>query len=310
MSEHNGESEERMTDRTNRILVTGTSSGFGKLTAETLARAGHRVFAGMRDPNGKNAGARDDLLAKGGAIEVIDLDVTSDASVDAAVALMDGRAGGIDVVVNNAGIAGLGMIESFTVEQARAMYEVNVLGVHRLNRAVLPIMRRGNSGLLIHVTSTIGRFVLPYLAIYVSTKFALEALAEGYRYELAPSGMESVIVEPGTYPTKIAANLIAPADPARAEAYPALLPGLQGLRGMLESLGDNPNAPNPQDVADAILRLVEMPAGKRPIRTIVDAQTGPLIEGLNRLTDQIQAQAFGGMGMSALLTPAIVDKGG
>lgn len=298
-----------MTDRTNRILVTGTSSGFGKLTAETLARAGHRVFAGMRDPNGKNAGARDEMLAKGGAIEVLDLDVTSDASVDAAVALMDGRAGGIDVVVNNAGIAGMGMIESFTVEQARAMYEVNVLGVHRLNRAVLPIMRRGNSGLLIHVTSTIGRFVLPYLAIYVSTKFALEALAEGYRYELAPSGMESVIVEPGTYPTKIATNMIAPADPTRAEAYPALLPGLQGLQGMLEALGNNPNAPNPQDVADAILRLVEMPAGKRPIRTIVDAQTGPLIEGLNRLTDQIQAQAFGGMGMSALLTPAVVDKG-
>lgn len=298
-----------MTDRKNRILVTGTSSGFGKLTAETLARAGHRVFAGMRDPNGKNAGARDEMLAKGGAIEVIDLDVTSDASVDAAVALMDGRAGGIDVVVNNAGIAGLGMIESFTVEQARAMYEVNVLGVHRLNRAVLPIMRRGNSGLLIHVTSTIGRFVLPYLAIYVSTKFALEALAEGYRYELAPSGMESVIVEPGTYPTKIATNMVAPADPARAEAYPALLPGLQGFQGMLEALGNNPNAPNPQEVADAILRLVEMPAGKRPLRTIVDAQTGPLIEGLNRMTDQIQAQAFGGMGMSALLTPAIVDKG-
>ncbi len=298
-----------MTDRKNRILVTGTSSGFGKLTAETLARAGHRVFAGMRDPNGKNAGARDEMLAKGGAIEVIDLDVTSDASVDAAVALMDGRAGGIDVVVNNAGIAGLGMIESFTVEQARAMYEVNVLGVHRLNRAVLPIMRRGNRGLLIHVTSTIGRFVLPYLAIYVSTKFALEALAEGYRYELAPSGMESVIVEPGTYPTKIATNMVVPADPARAEAYPALLPGLQGFQGMLEALGNNPNAPNPQEVADAILRLVEMPAGKRPLRTIVDAQTGPLIEGLNRMTDQIQAQAFGGMGMSALLTPAVVDKG-
>lgn len=298
-----------MTDRKNRILVTGTSSGFGKLTAETLARAGHRVFAGMRDPNGKNAGARAEMLAKGGAIEVIDLDVTSDASVDAAVALMDGRAGGIDVVVNNAGIAGLGMIESFTVEQARAMYEVNVLGVHRLNRAVLPIMRRGNRGLLIHVTSTIGRFVLPYLAIYVSTKFALEALAEGYRYELAPSGMESVIVEPGTYPTKIATNMVVPADPARAEAYPALLPGLQGFQGMLEALGNNPNAPNPQEVADAILRLVEMPAGKRPLRTIVDAQTGPLIEGLNRMTDQIQAQAFGGMGMSALLTPAVVDKG-
>lgn len=297
-----------MANRTDRILVTGASSGFGKLTAETLARSGHRVFAGMRDPNGKNAAARDDLLSKGGSLEVLELDVTSDASVDAAIALMDGRAGGIDVVVNNAGIAGIGMIESFTVEQARAMYEVNVLGVHRLNRAVLPIMRRGNRGLLIHVTSTIGRVVMPFLAIYVSTKFALEALAEGYRYELAPSGIESVIVEPGTYPTKIATNMMSPADPARAEAYPALAPGLQGLIGMLESIGNNPNAPNPQDVADAILRLVEMPTGKRPIRTIVDAQMGPLVENLNRMTDQIQAQAMGGMGMSGLLTPAIRDE--
>jgi len=256
----------------------------------------------------KNAAARDDLLSKGGSLEVVELDVTSDASVDAAVALMDGRAGGIDVVVNNAGIAGLGMIESFTVEQARAMYEVNVLGVHRLNRAVLPIMRRGNRGLLIHVTSTIGRVVMPFLAIYVSTKFALEALAEGYRYELAPSGIESVIVEPGTYPTKIATNMLSPADPARAEAYAALAPGLQGLIGMLESLGNNPNAPNPQDVADAILRLVEMPKGKRPIRTIVDAQMGPLVEQINNFTVQIQAQAMGGMGMSGLLTPAILDE--
>lgn len=297
-----------MTDRTNRILVTGTSSGFGKLAAETLARAGHRVFAGMRDPNGKNASARDDLLSKGGSLEVVELDVTSDASVAAAIALIDARAGGIDIVVNNAGIAGMGMIESFTVEQARAMFEVNVLGVHRLNRAVLPIMRRENNGLLIHVTSTIGRFVMPFLAIYVSTKFALEALAEGYRYELAPSGIESVIVEPGTYPTKIATNMMAPADPARAEAYPALQAGLQGLQGMLEAMGNDPNAPNPQDVADAILRLVEMPAGKRPIRTIVDAQTGPLVEGLNQLTDQIQAQAFAGFGMSALLTPVVTVK--
>ncbi len=297
-----------MANRTDRILVTGASSGFGKLTAETLARAGHRVFAGMRDPNGKNAAARDDLLSKGGSLEVVELDVTSDASVDAAVALMDGRAGGIDVVVNNAGIAGLGMIESFTVEQARAMYEVNVLGVHRLNRAVLPIMRRGNRGLLIHVTSTIGRVVMPFLAIYVSTKFALEALAEGYRYELAPSGIESIIVEPGTFPTKLGANLVHPADPGRAEAYPALLPGLQGLGSMLAAMATDPNAPNPQEVADAILRLVEMPAGKRPIRTIVDQPMRPLVEEINRLTDQIQAQAMGGMGMSGLLTPAILDE--
>lgn len=297
-----------MTEKKYRILITGTSSGFGKLTAETLARAGHHVFAGMRDPKGKNAAAAGDLAAKGGTLEVVDLDVTSDASVDAAVALMDNKAGGIDIVVNNAGVAGTGMIESFTVEQARAMYEVNVLGVHRLNRAVLPIMRRGNSGLLIHVTSTIGRFVMPFLGIYISTKFALEALAEGYRYELAPSGIESVIVEPGSYPTNITSNMISPADNARADAYPALQPALQGMLAMFSSMANNPNAPNPQDVADAILRVVEMAPGARPIRTIVDAQTGPLVERLNTLQAEIQTMAFGGMGMSALLTPNVQGK--
>ena len=297
-----------MTDKF-RILITGTSSGFGKLTAETLARAGHRVFAGMRDPNGKNAAAAAELIAKGnghgGSLEVVDLDITSDASVDAAIAFVDERAGGIDIVVNNAGLAGAGMIESFTVEQARAIFEVNVFGMHRLNRAVLPLMRRKKSGLLVHVSSTVGRFVMPLLAIYVSSKFALEALAEGYRYELALSGIESVIVEPGTYPTKIGANMLTPADPERANAYPEMQPRLAGLLGMLEAMGNDPNAPNPQDVADAILRLVEMAPGTRPLRTIVDAQMGPLVEGLNRFADQIQAQALAGLGMSDLLTTKV-----
>ncbi len=295
-----------------RILITGTSSGFGKLTAETLASAGHCVFAGMRDPSGKNAAASADLIAKGnghgGSLEVVNLDVTSDAYVDAAVAFVDGRAGGLDILINNAGIAGMGMIESFTVEQARAIFEVNVLGVHRMNRAVLPLMRREKSGLLVHVSSTFGRFVVPFLATYVSSKFALEALAEGYRYELAPSGIESVIVEPGSYPTKITANMLAPADPGRANAYPEQQPRVAGLLGMFAAVANNPNAPNPQDVADAILRLVEMAPGTRPLRTAVDAQANPLLEGLNRLTDQIQAQAFGGMGMSDLLTTKVTHQ--
>ncbi|HRI66731.1 MAG TPA: SDR family NAD(P)-dependent oxidoreductase, partial [Polyangium sp.] len=130
-----------------RILITGASSGFGKLTAESLAREGHRVFAGMRDPEGRNAGSRAELMAKGGSLEVVDLDVTNDASVEKAVAWVEQQAGGLDVVINNAGIAGMGLTESFTPEQARAMFEVNVVGVQRVNRAALPLMRRqGKNG--------------------------------------------------------------------------------------------------------------------------------------------------------------------
>lgn len=294
-----------MTDKY-RILVTGTSSGFGKLTAETLARAGHRVFAGMRDPNGKNSATRDELAAlkleNGGSLEVVDLDVVNDASVNAAVAHVESRAGGIDVLVNNAGIAGAGVIESFTVEQARAMYEVNVFGVHRMNRAVLPIMRRGNRGLIVHVTSTIGRLIMPFLGIYVSTKFALEALAEAYHYELAPSGIEAIIVEPGSYPTKIGNNMLTPADPEREKAHPALQPMLQGLMGMLSNMAAMPNAPNPQDVADAISRLVAQAPGTRPLRTIVDTQMGPMVEQINRLEQDLQTQALISMGMGALIS--------
>jgi NAD(P)-dependent dehydrogenase (short-subunit alcohol dehydrogenase family) len=301
-----------MTDNKYRILVTGASSGFGKLTAITLARAGYRVFAGMRDPQGKNAAAKDELVAQGnghgGSVDVVDLDVTSDASVDAAVASMASKLGGIDVVVNNAGVSATGISEAFTVDQTRALYEVNVFGVQRVNRAVLPIMRRGNGGLLVHVSSSIGRIVMPLFSVYISSKFALEALAEGYRYELAPSGIESVLVEPGAFPTKLVANMLFPADKDRAAAYPALQPVLNGLMGMLEAQASGPNAPNPQDVADAISRLVAMAPGTRPIRTSVDGQMGPVVEGINRFLEQVQAQALGAMGMSALLTPNVSRK--
>jgi len=297
-----------MKDNKYRILITGTSSGFGKLTAVTLALAGHHVVAGMRDPNGKNAAAKADLLAKCDAIQVVDLDVTSDESVNAAVSLMDSKAGGIDVLVNNAGVTGLGISEAFTMEQTRALFEVNVFGVQRMNRAVLPIMRRGNSGLLIHVSSLVGRIVLPMFSVYAATKFALEALAEGYRYELAPIGIESVLVEPGAYPTNVASNLLLASDRDRSNGYPALVPALNGLIAMFEGMGKDPNAPSPQEVSDAIARLVEMGPRTRPIRTPVDAQMGPLVEIINRTTDQVQTQALTAMGMGGLLTPHVARK--
>ncbi len=297
-----------MTDRY-RILVTGASSGFGKLTARTLARAGHRVFAGMRDPEGRNAQASADLVAETadcrGSINVVNLDVTDDASVDDVVALVEHQAGGLDVVVNNAGVAAMGMVETFTVDQARSLFEINVLGVHRVNRAVLPVMRKGNGGLLVHVSSVLGRYVIPFLGIYTATKFALEALAETYRYELAPLGIESVLVQPGTFPTKIMPNMLQPADKTRGAAYGSLEERLAGMRAALDALPSNEHAPNPQDVADAILRIVSAPPGSRPARTAVDPQGGAFVNAVNQASAGVQEQLLGAMGMSDLLTPSI-----
>lgn len=291
-----------------RVLVTGSSGGFGKLTAATLARAGHRVFAGMRAAHGRNEAAGAELAAKAagapGSIEIVDLDVTDDASAAAAVARVDERAGGLDVLVNNAGVAAFGLAEAFTANQVRALFEVNVIGMHRMNRAALPLMRRGGGGLLVHLSSTLGRYVMPFLGVYTASKFAVEALAETYRYELAPLGIEAVLVQPGTHPTGMLATLETPADPARSEAYGSMNERLAGMAAGLSAMMKGPGAPDPQDVADAILRIVSAPPGSRPARTVVDARGGAPVEALNRHAAEVQSQIFGAAGMADLLKVA------
>src|SRR5262245_37974035 len=202
-----------------RVLITGTTTGFGRATAERLARRGDHVFATMRDVNGRNAEHRQALeaLARSESLKlrVLDLDVTNDKSVDAAVASALSEAGGLDVVINNAGIWALGVTEAFTPKQYEEIFAVNVYGVVRVNRAVLPAMRKQRSGLLVHVSSGAGRLTVPAVAAYCASKFALEAIADAYRYELVPFGIDSVIVEPGVHNTGIFERVGAPADSAR-----------------------------------------------------------------------------------------------
>jgi NAD(P)-dependent dehydrogenase (short-subunit alcohol dehydrogenase family) len=204
-------------------MVTGSSSGFGRLTAQTLARQGYIVFATMRGIDGKNAAAatalRDLAARERLALHPLELDVTDDASVENAIAHVLAAAGRIDVVVNNAAVGYVGPIEGFTPEQVRAQFETNVVGVLRVNRAVLPQMRRQGAGLLVYVSSLGGRLVMPILSVYAASKWAAEALAEGARYELASLGIDVVIVQPGAYPTGVAAKLVPPADAARLASY-------------------------------------------------------------------------------------------
>ena len=252
------------------ILVTGSSSGFGRLTVETLARQGHTVFAGMRAVAGKNAPAAEELRALAQrehlALHSIEIDVTDDASVEQAIESIIGITGHLDVVVNNAGIAYSGPLEAFTIEQAQQQFDTNVFGVLRVNRAALPHMRRQGSGLLLQIGSVARRLALPFSGPYVATKFALEALTESYRDELAPFGIDAAIIEPGTYPTQLAAKPQSAADTERAALYQAAMDAF-----MTQFFAENRSAtpPNPQEVADAVARVIAQPAGERPLHTVV-----------------------------------------
>src|SRR6266436_5675764 len=252
------------------ILVTGSTSGFGRLTVETLAQQGYRVFAGMRAAAGKNAPAAEELRALAQreqlALHIIEIDVTDDASVEQAIKAIIGATDRLDVVVNNAGVAYSGPLEAFTREQVRQQFETNVFGVLRVNRAALPHMRRQGRGLLLQIGSIAGRLALPFQGLYAATKFALEGLTESYRYELAPFGIDAAIIEPGTYPTPIAAKHQIAADTERFALYQAAMDAFT-TPFFAENRSATP--PDPQEVADAVARVIAQPAGERPLHTVV-----------------------------------------
>jgi NAD(P)-dependent dehydrogenase (short-subunit alcohol dehydrogenase family) len=195
----------------------------------------------------------------------------------------------------------MGLAETFTPAQMRQLFDVNVFGVQRVNRAVLPAMRAQGSGLLVHISSTIGRMLLPSMTPYCASKFALEALAEGYRYELAPVGIDSVLVEPGAFPTDIGANSLAPADPGRAAGYGPLAGLAEQMGAGMAQMFAIPNPPHPQEVADAVLRLVSTPAGQRSLRTVVDRMSGQGAEALNGVAARVAEQMLNAMQLEFLL---------
>lgn len=278
-------------------VVTGAASGFGRLTSQALAAAGWHVHATMRDPGSRNAPAADELRARGCA--VVELDVTSDASVDAAAHAILAQAGAIDVLVNNAGTAFFGIAEAYTPAAAERQFATNVIGPLRVNRAFLPSMRERRSGLVVYLSSVAGRLVVPFGAIYGASKWALEALAEASSYELAPFGVDVAIVEPGAYPTEIVTGLAGADDAERIAAYGAVAKYAELVAGGLQQ---SAATRDPQEVADAIVRLADLPAGRRPLRTIVGGNPG--VEAINAALAPIQREALKRMGLEALLPKA------
>jgi NAD(P)-dependent dehydrogenase (short-subunit alcohol dehydrogenase family) len=283
------------------VMITGAGGGFGKLTVQELLRNGHKVVATLRDIQGRNREAAAELT-KLGAL-VLEMDVTQDASVERAVAEALRRTGGLDAVINNAGVGVLGAQETFTADDFKRIFDVNVFGAHRVNRAVAPSMRERRAGLLVHVSSLLGRIAIPYYGPYNASKWALEAMAENYRVELSQFGVEVAIVEPGGYPTSFIGNLVRPSDSARkaslGEFANAVPEGF--LKGFEQALAANP-AQNPRDVAQAIARLIDLPAGQRPIRTIVDKMgMGEHVQGYNELFAKLTAGIYGAFGIGHLL---------
>jgi len=279
------------------ILITGASSGFGRLTAETLSCSGHKVFAGFRSTDGAKKQVADELRGKN--IEILKLDVTDQGRVDSAIAQLLGKSNNqLDVVVNNAGMASAGISEAFTPEQARELFDVNVFGVQRIIRATLPVLRAKRAGLVINVGSILGRITLPFFGLYGASKYAVEAISESYRYELSQFGVDVVLVQPSAYPTNMYAAAQQPANGELAQSYGevAEIPGK--ILKRFVSLFQGENAPNPQDVATAIEKIVSTPAGSRPDRVVVGLPFGS--DAVNNAVAPIQRGVIENLGLGDL----------
>ncbi len=240
-----------MSERTEKkvALVTGASSGFGMLTSVSLAAEGFRVFASMRDLGRRE---RLDAAARAANVQVgvVQLDVTDESSILAAVAQVKATAGRIDVLVNNAGYGITGFFEDISMTELREQMETNFFGLAAVTRAVLPAMRELKAGRVINVSSIAGRLSAPTMAAYSASKFAVEGLSEGLRFELADFGISVILIEPGMFKTDIAGRNQRSAkrmsDPA--SPYYEKSQGADRMR-----IRGDKSRRDPQAVADAIV---------------------------------------------------------
>lgn len=283
-----------------KVLITGASSGFGKMAATSLLQNGHTVVASARDIEGRNKTGAEELRGLGA--QVVEMDVTDDSSVEAAVAQALEGVGGLDVVVNNAGLGVVGVQESFTPDDWRRVFDVNVFGVQRVNRAVLPHMREKGSGLLVQISSLLGRVTIPFYGPYNASKWALEAMSENYRAELSGFGVDVAIIEPGGFDTPFGDHLLRPSGQRDDASLAAMQEQAEGfLHGFGEAMASNPTQ-KPQLVADAIVSVIETPAGQRPFRTTVDTMgMGDAIQPYNEHAEKMTAGLYSAIGMDGML---------
>ena len=292
------------------VIVTGASSGFGRLSANAVARSGHTVYASMRETSGRNAPQVAELqkFAKENKIDLraIELDVQSQDSVDRAVAKIVSTHGHIDVVIHNAGHMVFGPAEAFTPEQLAELYDINVLSTQRVNRAILPQLRKQRNGLLVWVSSSSSAGgTPPYLAPYFASKAGMDAMAVIYARELTLWGIETSIVVPGAFTggTNHFARSGRPADDARVAEYEAGPYANYGNKIMKAFSAIVPPDADAAAVGDAIAKIVDMPFGKRPFRVHVDpTQDGA--EVAFTVIDRMRTDMLHRVGLDELLVPA------
>lgn len=291
------------------VVITGASSGFGALTARALAKAGHTVYAGMRETTGRNApqvqAAADFSTQNGVDLRAIEMDVNSQESVDTAIASIESEHGRIDVLIHNAGHMVVGPAEAFTPEQLAELYNVNVLSTQRVNRAALPGMRHRGAGLVLWVSSSsVKGGTPPYLAPYFAAKAGMDSLAVSYAAELARWGVETTIMVPGSFTsgTNHFAHSGRPADTETEADYETKYAGLmEQVSQKLAALA--PEGADASLVSDEIARIVALPAGERPFRVHVDpANDGS--EEVSAVADRIRSEFLTRVDLADLLTVA------
>ena len=283
-----------------KILITGATGGFGLLTVQQLKKDGHIVVGTGRDISNRNKSKATEIENLGA--KVIEVNVTDESSISQGVENAIELMGGIDVLINNAGVGVLGLTETFTPDDMKRIFDVNVFGVHRMNRAVLPFMRKQTKGLIINISSLLGRITIPFYGPYNASKWALEALTENYRTEVSQQGIEVCIVEPGGYPTTFIDHLVRPSDKERSSSYGQMGQMAEGfLKGFEQALAANPSQ-DPANVAKAIAALVSTPFGTRPFRTIVDNMgMGEAVKEYNANLGKITERIYGNYGIANLL---------
>jgi len=289
------------------VVVTGCSSGFGRQVSERLARRGDRVYATMRGTEAKNAeiarALRNLAAAEGLDLRIMELDVTSTSSVDLAAAKVLAESGAPDVVINNAGQMFVGFTEAFSPDELTMQLDINIVGIHRMNRAFLPAMRKRGKGLIINLSSIAGRLSAPFFGVYHASKWAVEGYSMALRGELASSGVDVVVVEPGPFTTALFPTSPRPKDTEdRIGTYPAVAHRtFENLGSAFEGMFKDPKTPtDPGLVVDRIIALMEMNAGTRPFRSVVGVDFG--VRERNAAAEPFDAAVLEAFGMTSFAT--------
>jgi NAD(P)-dependent dehydrogenase (short-subunit alcohol dehydrogenase family) len=286
-----------------KIIVTGSGSGFGLLTVQTLAQQGHTVYATMRNVRTKNVEAalalRDWALLNNADVRIFELDVTSDDSVNKAISQIIEDAGRIDVLINNAGLLIWGLSETISTKQLEQIFQVNVFGSDRMIKAVLPHMHIQHRGLIIQLSSGLSRLHLPYLGAYSATKAAVDTLAETLHYELNNTGIDSIIIQPGAYPTTDLFAKVKVADnPSVAMRYGEH--GSKIQQGINNFFTRTPDSNEPIEVARLIAKIVDQPSGQRKLWTAIGIESGQAtVDAINESTIQFSKRMQDALGIHA-----------